>query len=521
MKVRAPHPNPNLLSPQKHILSDWVRVCLSIVNEQLFFFIQENASKMSCRIITCLVFFVFTFPCAEGQFPRVCTSLTSLKNKKCCPIPKGFSTPCGSDGNRGTCQELIIRDWTFKYSHYQTFQKEDDRHDWPHALYHKTCKCNSNFAGYDCSKCEFGYYGKNCTQKKTLTRKNFLTLSAEEKDRYMRYINMSRYYISDYVVTLTPYEEINETVMANRDPTALFHNISNYDLFVWMHYYAARDTIEPHNMTRADIDFAHDGQGFPTWHRLYLLAWERTLQEIGNDENFAVPYWDWTGNKTHCDPAICSEELLGVTNQTDGTVKGKYFDNWYVICTSEQTYFLTKICDPTNKEPGLKRRTEKEKEDKVRNEGYTMTFPTTEEVNFALRFETFDLPPYGKESSCNFRNILEGYASTKTGYRLPNVHTLHNQVHIVLGGVMGDVPSASNDPIFPLHHSFVDRIYEKWLRTFNKDASVLSSYDAPIGHNKDGVIVPLYPVYTHQQMFKKSFEFGYDYEDVDGNGKYA
>ena len=125
-----------------------------------------------------------------------------------------------------------------------------------------------------------------------------------------------------------------------------------------------------------------------------------------------------------------------------------------------------------------------------------MAFPTKEELNFALRFETFDLPPYGKESSCNFRNILEGYVSTKTGYRLPNVHTLHNQVHIVVGGAMGDVSSASNDFIFPLHHSFVDRIYEKWLRKFNKDASVLSTYNAPIRHNKDNVIVTLYPVYT-------------------------
>ena len=69
--------------------------------------------------------------------------------------------------------------------------------------------------------------------------------------------------------------------------------------------------------------------------------------------------------------------------------------------------------------------------------------------------------------------------------------------------------------------SLVDRIYEKWLCKFNKNFSVLSSYDAPIGHNKDDVIVPLYPVYTHQQMFKKSFEFGYDYDDVDENGKYT
>ena len=77
-----------------------------------------------------------------------------------------------------------------------------------------------------------------------------------------------------------------------------------------------------------------------------------------------------------------------------------------------------------------------------------MTFPTKEEVNFALRFETSDLPPYGKESICNSKNILEGYASTKTGYRLPNVHTLHNQVHIVVGGVMGDVSSAQTTPSF-------------------------------------------------------------------------
>ena len=104
----------------------------------------------------------------------------------------------------------------------------------------------------------------------------------------------------------------------------------------------------------------------------------------------------------------------------------------------------------------------------------------------------------------------EEEASTETGRHHSDVHVLHNQIHIVLGGEMGDVPSASNDPIFPLHHAFVDRIYEKWLRKFNKDANVLSTYDAPIGHNRDDVIVPLFPVYTHQQMFKKSFEFGYN-----------
>jgi len=89
---------------------------------------------------------------------------------------------------------------------------------------------------------------------------------------------------------------------------------------------------------------------------------------------------------------------------------------------------------------------------------------------------------------------------------------------VVIGGTTGKTPSASNDPIFPLHHSFTDRTYEKWLRKYKRDASALSSHDAPIGHNRGDVIVPLFPVYTHEQMFKKSFEFGYDYEDVDEEG---
>ena len=36
-------------------------------------------------------------------------------------------------------------------------------------------------------------HGTNCDQKTILRRKNFQTMSDEEKDRYMRYVNMSRY----------------------------------------------------------------------------------------------------------------------------------------------------------------------------------------------------------------------------------------------------------------------------------------------------------------------------------------
>ena len=111
-------------------------------------------------------------------------------------------------------------------------------------------------------------------------------------------------------------------------------------------------------------------------------------------------------------------------------------------------------------------------------------------------------------------------SNTSTGYPTPNVHTLHNQVHYAIGGTMKSSFSSANDPIFFLHHSFVDRIFEKWLRKYNKDASILSSHGAPLGHNRRDIIVPLFPVYTHEEVFKKSFELGYDFEDVDGKGMF-
>lgn len=306
-------------------------------------------------------------------------------------------------------------------------------------------------------------------------------------------------------MSTSSYQKIQEQINEGRDPAALFHNITTYDIFTFLHYYAANGT---------GIDFAHEGQGFITWHRGYLLAWERTIQKVNQDDEFAIPYWDWTKNKDKCE--ICTKDLLGVTGQ-DGIVTGKYFNDWYTICTPEQTLGMNKVCHPADKKPGLERLKDGDKE-KNEEMGYHMNYPTKKEVDFALSFETFDLPPYTKESSCNFRNILEGFVNTSTGYRLPNSHCLHNQVHLAIGGAMNSTLSASNDPIFLLHHSFVDRILEKWLRKYKKNASVLSSYDAPIGHNRGDAIVPLFPVCTHEDFFKVSFELGYDFEDVDEEG---
>ena len=465
--------------------------------------------------LVCSLFVALAFIAVEGQFPKACINTDSLKTKTCCPKPKNFTNakPCGEDLGRGKCEELSDHEWNKIYDHYDEDNTFDDRHNWPKLFFKRTCTCNPPFSGYDCSKCEFGYRGVDCKEKVTLIRHNFVKMPEEEKDKYMRYVNLSRYYDSDYLAATTFYEEINDTIATGGDPTDKFTNVSIYDLFVWEHYYAARNTFLKDGTEKIDIDFAHDGQGFPTWHRYYLLAWERALQEVSGDDKFTIPFWDWTETEVE---EICTPDLLG-TNNTDGKVNGKYFDKWYVICTESQTKSKVKahgtmLCDPRNisdsyvleRAPGADPRIK--------------TLPRKTNVDFALRFEWYDFPPYGKQSSCSFRNLLEGYVNVETGFYSKKAHTMHNQVHLFLGGTMGDVRSASNDPIFLLHHAFVDRIFEKWLRKYKKSASNLSDTEAPIGHNRYDPIVPLFPIKSHQEMFKESFEFGYDYDDIDRNG---
>jgi len=41
--------------------------------------------------------------------------------------------------------------------------------------------------------------------------------------------------------------------------------------------------------------------------------------------------------------------------------------------------------------------------------------------------------------------------------------TPHGAVHVALGGLMGSVPTAANDPIFWLHHCNIDRLWKRWL----------------------------------------------------------
>lgn len=43
-----------------------------------------------------------------------------------------------------------------------------------------------------------------------------------------------------------------------------------------------------------NVQYAHNVAAFLPWHRWYLKQFENTLQQLLNDNTFALPYWDWT-----------------------------------------------------------------------------------------------------------------------------------------------------------------------------------------------------------------------------------
>ena len=73
---------------------------------------------------------------------------------------------------------------------------------------------------------------------------------------------------------------------------------------------------------------------------------------------------------------------------------------------------------------------------------------------------------------------------------------------------MANVAAAANDPIFLNHHAMIDCIFEEWLK--RKSTPEYPTNGAiPRGHGKNDYIVPFFPLYRHQDMFKTAENFGY------------
>ncbi|WP_030171021.1 tyrosinase family protein [Streptomyces sp. NRRL S-813] len=185
---------------------------------------------------------------------------------------------------------------------------------------------------------------------------------------------------------------------------------------------------------------AHMAPSFLPWHRKFLLELERALRRV--DSSVTVPYWDWTRDRT-ARSAPWSEDLLGGTGRrSDQQVTTGPFayahGNWTLKEGVTDGAFLTRDLGRSH-DP--------------------IQLPTKSELEWALTDPVYDVAPWDSTVTKGFRNKLEGWGTGRGSASWLN----HNRVHRWIGGVMLGAASV-NDPVFWLHHAFIDLQWTRWQR---------------------------------------------------------
>ena len=167
-----------------------------------------------------------------GLIPGLCvTNGQPNSNRICCPSPNiPNAGACGSNlsPSRGSCSPLsaILPNLVINAA-------GDTRENWPY-YFDYLCKCNGNYWGYDCSQCAFGYtmVGGICTQQQVpRKRKSTADLTIAEREQYLNAISQSKLN-SSYTRYMAIRKESN--------PPAVVQ-LSLYNLFAWLHYYAGKE----------------------------------------------------------------------------------------------------------------------------------------------------------------------------------------------------------------------------------------------------------------------------------------
>ncbi|MFI1797218.1 tyrosinase family protein [Streptomyces sp. NPDC020379] len=184
---------------------------------------------------------------------------------------------------------------------------------------------------------------------------------------------------------------------------------------------------------RDDSDrVGHHAPSFLPWHRRFLIQFEQELQKI--DSSVSLPYWDWTADRG-TNASIWGADFLGGNGRSRDAQ----------VTTGPFAYSTGKwnINVSVDNRPYLQREL-----------GAGGQLPTRAQVDAVLAVPVYDVAPWNGQSESGFRNLLEGW-------RGPG--RIHNSVHVWIGGHMA-TGTSPNDPVFWLHHCFIDKLWSDWQR---------------------------------------------------------
>jgi len=202
----------------------------------------------------------------------------------------------------------------------------------------------------------------------------------------------------------------------------------------------------------------HASTLFPTWHRAYLLLFEQSLQnnalavadEFTGDDNvrytqaatsLRIPYWDWalvSQNGEDAFPQMFTDTSVSVNTPTgQQTIPNPLLLYWFG--DQDHSFVVSPSADTTVRSPNLNR-------EQLREDLWTAL--TSQQSFDAFATESLD---------------------ASGDYNPNSLEAVHDEVHVMIGGDMGNIPSAAFDPVFWLHHAMVDRAFALW-QAVNADA---------------------------------------------------
>jgi tyrosinase len=249
------------------------------------------------------------------------------------------------------------------------------------------------------------------------------------------------------------------------------------------------------------MDCPHGNWWFYVWHRGYLGYFEQTIRELSGDANFALPYWDWTQL-----PQIPDAMFDGVLTPTDQAF-APYTGNLALFTSFVQpalSKYFASLSPAQQAQQNIRGYTTF---DKLWNDvtGFNptivqggagisgnMAYANTCGSRYLSRdnpkFDkatTYDVSPFVIDAGLlptefNSANAANSFTSSKTPSHNSPAGTFsvlegfpHNNVHNLIGGVgyvdPGPYGNMTNflspvDPIFFMHHSNMDRLWDVWTR---------------------------------------------------------
>ena len=237
------------------------------------------------------------------------------------------------------------------------------------------------------------------------------------------------------------------------------------------------------------LDCPHGNWWFLPWHRGFLGWFEQICRELSGEPDFALPYWDWTA-----EPRIPAEMFEDVLSPADGAYMDSFLefrrrfepvvaglDYWKIKMKADGTFDDTSAYaqllargirnpadlwfdifeDPRGKfffDLAHARGLTKTQPDLDANTRKTVSLPTLLDSLAPKDFITFASPKTLYHGTLTGFGVLEGQP--------------HNNVHNNVGGMSAQQNSGGFmqanlspvDPIFFLHHSNIDRIWDVWTR---------------------------------------------------------